>query len=29
MMSFQGKFSKLDDPEFYLDFASRYARAGE
>ncbi len=28
-MSLKEKFPKLDDPEFYLDFAGRYARAGE
>jgi len=28
-MPCQEKFSRLNDPQFYLDFASRYARAGE
>lgn len=28
-MPFQKEFPKLDDPKFYLDFISRYARAGE
>lgn len=28
-MLLQKKFPKLDDPEFYLDFTSRYARRGE